>query len=305
LTGEFSPKRLRATFVLVIYCGFSLGFVAAGAAAGWLLPAQGWRSMFWVGALAPALLTPVLLWALPESPVFLIKRGAAGARIHALFRRIDPALQAGGDPVFQVEGGGGRAALSALFTDGRTLGTVILWAVFAINLGLFYAQQSWLPTILAGLKYPPSVVVSATTLTTVGGIVAAFVTGPCMDRLGAAATLAVLYALGCVFVAATGAVLHSGLPLLMAANFLAGCCVSGGQKSVIALAAVFYPAPIRSTGVGWALGVGRLGGVAGPLLLGAGFDKGMSASTAFYVMAAPMLLAAVLVLALRNKPATA
>ncbi len=177
--------------------------------------------------------------------------------------------------------------------------------MFAINLGEFYALQSWLPTILTGLHHPMGMVVTITTLTTVGGIAAAFVTGPCMDRLGAYGTVAVLYGLGCLFVAVTGLALHSGLTLLMAANFLAGCCVSGGQKSVIALAAVFYPAPVRSTGVGWALGVGRLGGILGPLLLGDALAAGMAPERAFYLMAGPMLLAGALVFILGRRAATA
>jgi AAHS family 4-hydroxybenzoate transporter-like MFS transporter len=296
LTGEYSPKRLRATFVLIIYCGFSLGFVVAGMAAGALLPAHGWRSLFLAGALAPLILTPALISGLPESLAFLIRRGAEPLRVHALFRRMDPSLpESPGAAVELEQAAGGRASLAALFAAGAGLGTVLLWIVFAINLGEFYALQSWLPSILAGLKYPPSTVVAATTLTTVGGIVAAFITGPCMDRLGAYGTVAAIYLLGAVFLVATGAGLHAGLVVLMTVNFLSGCCISGGQKSVIALAAIFYPASARSTGVGWALGVGRIGGIVSPLLLGGALEAGVSPSTAFYVMAGPMVVGAVLV----------
>jgi MFS transporter, AAHS family, 4-hydroxybenzoate transporter len=296
LTSEYSPKRLRATFVLVIYCGFSLGFVVAGMAAGALLGTYGWRSLFLVGALAPLILTPALLSGLPESLAFLIRRAVDPARIHALFRRIDPSLPEAPGAAFVLEqGAGGRASLAALFAGGMGLGTVLLWIVFAINLGEFYALQSWLPTILAGLKYPPSTVVAATTLTTVGGIAAAFVTGPCMDRVGAYGTVAVIYLLGAVFLAATGAGLHAGLVVLMTVNFLSGCCISGGQKSVIALAAIFYPSPARSTGVGWALGVGRIGGIVSPLVLGAALEAGVAPASAFYVMALPMIVGAALV----------
>src|ERR1700744_2556157 len=170
LTGEYSPKRLRATFVLIIYCGFSLGFVVAGMAAGALLPSHGWRSLFLVGALAPLLLAPALLSGLPESLAFLIRRGAEPQRIHALFRRRAPPLSDWpGAPVTLEGAAGGRASLAALFAAGAGLGTVLLWIVFAINLGEFYALQSWLPSILFGLKDPPSTVVAATTLTTGGG----------------------------------------------------------------------------------------------------------------------------------------
>jgi AAHS family 4-hydroxybenzoate transporter-like MFS transporter len=304
LTGEFSPKRLRATFVLAIYCGFSVGFVTAGLVAGWLIPRHGWRSMLWVGAATPLLLIPFLVRHLPESPAFMIRRNADPLRVYGVLRRIDPGLpatpSAGTVPVLSAEGGdsGQRTALSGLFTRRWLLGTVLLWFVFMINLAEFYALQSWLPSIMTSLGHPMSVVVTATTLTTVGGIAAAFVTGPSMDRLGAYGTLGALYLAGFVCVALTGAAFHAPLWVLLTANFLAGCCVSGGQKSLIALAAVFYPAPIRSTGVGWALGVGRVGGILGPIVVGAALARHWSPSAVFYAMSVPMLVAGLTVLAL-------
>jgi AAHS family 4-hydroxybenzoate transporter-like MFS transporter len=126
-----------------------------------------------------------------------------------------------------------------------------------------------------------------------------------MDRLGAFATLGVLYFVGFVFVALTGAAFQAPLWILMIANFFAGCCISGGQKSLIALAAVFYPAPVRSTGVGWALGVGRIGGIGGPLVVGAALAADWSPSAVFYAMAVPMLLAGLIVLLLGRRAARA
>jgi MFS transporter, AAHS family, 4-hydroxybenzoate transporter len=303
MTGEFSPKRLRATFVLAIYCGFSLGFVVAGLVAGWLIPLYGWRSMFWVGAIVPLLLVPLLLRHLPESPVFMVRRGHDPQRIHRVFRRVDPSLAPEETPRFEVpsDDTGRRAAVSSLFTRNRVLGTVLLWLVFAINLGEFYALQSWLPTILTGLDHDMSVVVAATTLTTVGGIAAAFVTGPAMDRVGAYRTLGVFYLAGAVFVAGTGIALGAPLWVLMVATFLAGCAISGGQKSLIALAAVFYPASMRSTGVGWALGVGRVGGILGPIVVGAALAADWSVRTVFFVMGVPVLLAGLAVLVLDRR----
>jgi AAHS family 4-hydroxybenzoate transporter-like MFS transporter len=306
MTGEFSPKRLRATFVLAIYCGFSLGFVVAGLVAGWLIPIHGWRSMFWVGAFAPLVLVPLLLRYLPESPVFMLRRGQDLQRVHQVFRRIDPTIAPSESPRFDVAGedAGKRAALSSLFTRDRVLGTALLWFVFAINLAEFYALQSWLPTILAGLDYDMSVVVTTTTLTTVGGIAAAFITGPAMDRIGAYRTLGVFYLAGAVFVAVTGIAFGAPLWVLMIANFLAGCAISGGQKSLIALAAVFYPASMRSTGVGWALGIGRIGGILGPIIVGAAIAAEWSAGAVFYAMAVPVLAAGLAVLVLDRRYGT-
>jgi MFS transporter, AAHS family, 4-hydroxybenzoate transporter len=310
LTGEFSPRRLRATFVLVIYCGFSLGFAAAGVVAGWLLPAHGWRSMFWVGAIVPLLLAPALVWLLPESPSFLISRGRPKAQVLAVLRRIDARVGAEDEPTLapaDTPNRAGRAAtLGALFGRQQILGTLLLWLVFVINLGEFYALQSWLPSMLTSLHYPLGTVVTATTLTTVGGIVAGLLTGPCMDRLGAYGTVATVYLLGCVFVALAGLALvgaGQGAPLwvMLAANFLAGCCVSGGQKSVIALAAVFYPTAVRSSGVGWALGIGRVGGILGPLVVGAALAAHWTPRAVFCALAVPMLVAGVAVLVMGRR----
>jgi AAHS family 4-hydroxybenzoate transporter-like MFS transporter len=305
LTGEFSPKRLRATFVLVIYCGFSLGFIVAGLVAGWLIPAHGWRSVFWAGALAPLVLIPALIRFLPESLVFMIRRDADPQQIYRLFRRMDRSLPEQHTPSFAFgvddQPPGKRAALSSLFTRNRLVGTLLLWFVFVINLGEFYALQSWLPSIMTSLHYPMSVVVTATTLTTVGGIAAAFITGPSMDRLGAYGTLGILYLVGFLFVALTGVAFTQPLWILLTANFLAGCCISGGQKSLIALAAVFYPASMRSTGVGWALGVGRVGGIVGPIVVGAALSMNWSPSGVFYAMSVPMLAAGLAVLLLGRR----
>ena len=294
LTGEYSPRRFRATFVLAIYCGFSLGFVAAGALAAWMLPLYGWRSLLWVGAIAPLTLSIFLFLFLHESLDFLVRTNAESHRIWRILRRVDPALPEAAPRSFTTEEKEVGSAVASLFTSGRTVGTVVLWIVFFLNLGEFYALQSWLPTILTNLHYPLTSVALATTLTTVGGIVIAVVIGPAMDMLGPYRSLAVLYLLGVVFVALMGVALSYPEWMLMCATFFAGCCVSGGQKSVIALSAVFYPAPIRSTGVGWALGIGRLGGIGGPLLFGLLLSH-TSASSIFYAAAVPMLVAALLI----------
>jgi AAHS family 4-hydroxybenzoate transporter-like MFS transporter len=122
-----------------------------------------------------------------------------------------------------------------------------------------------------------------------------------MDRLGAYGTLGILYLVGFLFVALTGVAFTQPLWILLTANFLAGCCISGGQKSLIALAAVFYPASMRSTGVGWALGVGRVGGIVGPIVVGAALSMNWSPSGVFYAMSVPMLAAGLAVLLLGRR----
>jgi AAHS family 4-hydroxybenzoate transporter-like MFS transporter len=296
LTGEYSPKRLRASFVLAIYCGFSLGFVVAGFAAGQLLSRFGWHSMLWVGGVAPIVLSVVLFFTLPESLAFLARREKHWEQLRAILRRIDPLLAAD----FKIapvssQGDAKRASISSLFQHGRTSGTLLLWAVFFLNLAAFYFMQSWLPTILGGLHYPMQTIVWMTSLSTVGGIAAAFVVGPSMDRIGPYITIGVLYLCGAAFMAFTAASLSAAEWVLTVAVFFSGFCVSGGQKSVIALAAVFYPNEMRSTGLGWALGIGRFGGIAGPAVAGMLFGAGWLPDHLFYLAALMMLCTGVAV----------
>lgn len=295
LTTEYMPRRLRATFVLAIYCGFSLGFVAAGGLAASMIPLYGWRSMLWIGALTPLTLAVFVYIFLPELLDFLVRTNAKSQSIWGIVQRLDRALPNQAPQHFVTEIEAKRSAVGSLFQSGRTLGTLVLWLVFGLNLAEFYALQSWLPTILTGHGFSPNAVALATSMTTVGGIVAAFAIGPAMDRLGPHRSLAVVYFAGVAFVALMGPAISAAPWVLVVAAFCAGFCISGGQKSVIALAAIFYPAPIRSTGVGWALGIGRLGGIGGPLLIGLLLSYGLGAASLFYAAALPMVLAGMLV----------
>jgi MFS transporter, AAHS family, 4-hydroxybenzoate transporter len=298
LTSEYTPRRLRATFVLAIYCGLSFGFAAAGGAAAWLIPHYGWRALLWAGAIAPLALAPFIYLYLPESLDFLIRSRAEPGQIRAATARVGAATTDIEDVRFESETDGRKNAVASLFQSGRTFGTLLLWVVFVLNLAEFYALQSWLPPILTRLNYSIDSVALATSLTTIGGIVAAFVVGPAMDRLSPYGSLAILYLAGVVFVALTGWALSRPIWMLMTAAFFAGFCVSGGQKSVIALTAIFYPAPIRSTGVGWALGIGRIGSIAGPLLIGALLGWQMQPDKVFYAASMPMLISAVIIVLL-------
>lgn len=297
MTGEYSPKRFRASFVLAIYCGYSLGFVVAGLASGWLIEDHGWRSMFVVGALGPALLLPALIFYLPEAISIVARPGADRQRALDTLRRVAPDLPE--EQLWKVmdrpRADEKRAPLRELFSRRLVVGTVLLWLIFIINLGEFYSIQSWMPTIMTDLGHPTSIVVAATSLGTVGGIVSAFLVGPLMDRVGPYRTLTGLYLIGAVFVAFVGYSFHLSPPVILVASFLSGLSVSGGQKAAIALSAVFYKADIRSTGVGWALGIGRLGAIGSPLVVGAALGLGLPPRAIFYGLAIPMLILALAV----------
>jgi AAHS family 4-hydroxybenzoate transporter-like MFS transporter len=294
LTCEFAPKRLRSTFVLLVYCGFSLGFVVAGLAAGALMPAYGWKSLMLVGAIAPLALAAPLAWLLPESLALLQRRPDGAAQIRAVLARLFPHVTLPAGCAFRVEDDAQqRASVTALVRGRTAAGTLLLWVVFFLNLAEFYFMQSWLPTMLTGLKYAPATVVWVTALPTIAGVLSAVPLGLAMDRVGPYTTLTALYVVGGVFMWLVAGAFSGSIAWLMVTVFCAGFCISGGQKSVIALAAVYYPQNLRSTGVGWALGVGRLGGIAGPLVAGTLYAAHWAPSEIFSFSAWPVLAAGI------------
>ena len=90
MTSEFNPRRRRATMVMIMFCGFSVGAALGGLLAAALIPQFGWRSVFVVGGVAPLLLAPILALSLPESVRFLALTGRANDRVSGLLGRIRP-----------------------------------------------------------------------------------------------------------------------------------------------------------------------------------------------------------------------
>lgn len=288
LTGEYCPRRLRATLTILMFCGFSLGSIIGGVLAAALIGDHGWRAVFLAGAILPLLLLPLLLWGLPESLQFLLVRRQDADRVHAQLLRINP--QHDTSVALAQRPPEPKLPVTALFDAGRSTGTLLLWLVFFCNLMVFYFLQNWLPTLFtdAGLSQQDAVLMS--TLISWGGIVAGLLSGPLMDRYNPCYVLAGLYLAGTGFVAAMG---QATPALLAVATFCAGFCVSGAQKSVNALAVLFYPVQIRSTGVGWALGIGRFGSILGPVVGGYLLGWGWSYASLMQLAALPMLVAAV------------
>jgi MFS transporter, AAHS family, 4-hydroxybenzoate transporter len=177
-----------------------------------------------------------------------------------------------------------------LFSEGRAAATVLFWVVFFMSLLDLYFLSNWLPTVLNDLGASVSLAAVIGAMLQVGGVVGTFTLGSVIDRFSFRA-LAVTYLLAAVAVTAIGYATHSAV-LAAVAIFCAGFCIVGGQIASNALAATFYPTSIRSTGVGWALGVGRVGSIIGPLVGGALLALHWATGSLFLAAAVPALCAA-------------
>jgi MFS transporter, AAHS family, 4-hydroxybenzoate transporter len=146
--------------------------------------------------------------------------------------------------------------------------------------------------------YTASQAVLVGTTLQVGGTIGSLALGWFIDKLGFIRVLAPCFAIACVSIALIGQP-ASSLTLLFVVVFVAGFCVVGGQAPVNALAATYYPTYLRSTGIGWGLGIGRIGAIVGPMLAGQLLGLKWSAHDLFIAAAVPALISAIVMIALR------
>jgi AAHS family 4-hydroxybenzoate transporter-like MFS transporter len=291
LTSEYCPRRLRAGIVALLWAGFPLGGFVGGLLASWIIPAYGWHSVFWVGGVLPLLISVILVFTLPESIGFLVESGAPAGQIASLLRRVFPAASVPADAAFVLNEERARGvSVVQLFAGGRAIGTVLLWISFFIAFMMLVTNSAWAPTLLKREGIDLKDAFLAMAMFNLGSVIATAFIGFLIARTGAAVILPVAMLGSAVSMALVGYAAPSAANvILLQAAF--GVLMGGGSSGLIALAAIYYPTAIRSTGVGWAMGMGRLGSFTGPLVVGSLVALGLSTASIFVAIALPALLA--------------
>jgi len=276
LAGEHSAPGNRVTMMMLVSCGFTAGAVIGGLVSAAVIPAFGWQAVFYVGGAFPLVLVALMAIGLSESKEFVAQRAAAVRRASAPVRE--------------------------LFREGRTRTTLLLWAVNFLNLINLYFLANWLPTIATSAGMSTSRAVLLGTMLQVGGVLGTVAMGPVIDRIGFRRVLVPVFCAAAVAIALIG---RAGMPVaaLFAVVTVAGLCIIGAQPAVNALAASYYPTALRSTGIGWSLGIGRIGSILGPTLGGELIRRQWSNTSIFATVAVPAGVSALLVYLIRNDPA--
>ncbi|MDN8008977.1 MFS transporter [Burkholderia multivorans] len=296
LMAEFAPRRRRATLNTILVCGFSIGAAVGGFLAERLIPASGWRSVLYVGGAGPLLLLPLIVLTLPESVRFLASRGAPREKIATVLARLEPRLGSLEALKWDVPREAITFPVKHLFMDGRAMATTLIWLSIMMNLIVLYFFASWLPTMLVSAGLPSSTAVRATAYFQVGGTVGALVIGWLVDHISPTRVLggAFLCAAVSIAITASGGV---NVGVVLPAVFFAGFCIVGGQLGANAFVGGFYPTRMRATGVGWALGVGRVGSVIGPVVAGCFLAWGWQPDAVFHSAVVPAALAGIAMVA--------
>jgi AAHS family 4-hydroxybenzoate transporter-like MFS transporter len=269
LTNDYASPRLRHVLVMVMFCGFPLGATLGGLATAPIVAVAGWQGVFYLGGGLPMVLLPVLWMGLPSVRPSSVGSSSAAA-----------------------------GTVGQIFADGRLVPTLLLWMAFFCNLLVMYFLVNWMPSLLSLVGSSLSVATLSTAILNLGGILGALVLSYLIARYDPLLLLVVAYlsgALGLLVIGLGG----NDVPLLMMASAYVGAVVVGGQIAMNAVTAAFYPASVKSTGVGWALGIGRIGSIIGPLLGGALLKLGWQGMSVIKAAMVPMLLAALAVALLR------
>ncbi|MDF3935965.1 MFS transporter [Pseudomonas citronellolis] len=298
IAAEYASKRWRPLAVSLQSTGYALGATFGGLLAVWLIGHWGWRSVFLAGGLISLAAIPLVLVGLPESLDFLLARRPANAlvRVNALARRLGlESLTA--LPEARVRERKGAALLQLLAPELRR-STLLIWLLFFLAMFGFYFIMSWTPKLLVAAGLTAQQGITGGVLLSIGGIFGAALVGALSARLPLARVLQgfmlVTAALLVLFLAsATSLAAALGLGLLI------GLCANGCIAGLYALSPLAYPAGVRATGVGWAIGVGRLGAILSPTVAGVLLDGGWQPLHLYGLFAVVFVLAAGVLLGLR------
>jgi AAHS family 4-hydroxybenzoate transporter-like MFS transporter len=303
LTAEFAPERKRSLITAFMYLGVPLGASAAGFLAPSLIATFGWRSIFVLGGVAPLLLCLLCAVALPESVQFLTSAGRHRDKIVAILKKIVGNARDLENSEFHLEGTSKRNSIALLFVEGRALATIALWVIFFSSFFGFYLITSWMPVLFVESGWPQKTALQAVGVFQGAVFVGGLAGGGLIDRYRPFLILGLAYFTGGLFILGVGQVAES-VPIAMSLTAMVGVLVGGAQVCIVAVAATLYPTSARSTGVGWALGIGRIGAVISPIMAGLAIAAGWPSHEIFLLAGVPALICGVVALAVALRAAS-
>ena len=302
LMTEYAPKRLRSTLVSLMFSGYAVGGMCSALLGMWLVPVYGWKIMFLLGGL-PLILLPIIWKLLPESIDYLVRQ-QKNVQALKILKQIDPNIQTNLDTrvhLHQENQQSSQSPLKDLFSESRGITTLLFWASVFMALVLVYALGNWLPKLMIEAGYDLSTSLVFLFALNIGGMLGAIFGGFFADKFSLPKVLLILFVSGAISLF----LLSYSLPtmLLYLCVAIAGAASIGGQILLLAYMSQYYTPNIRATGLGMALGVGRLGAILGPILCGWLLSLNLPVQYNFIALAIPCMIAVFSVTAiyLRNK----
>lgn len=296
LLSEMTPQRMRSPFIAISLVFLSGGNIASGAVAAWLLDLYGWQVGFWLAGVLPLLALPLML-LVPESLAFRVSRDPVDPAIARTIRKVDREIIFSGFEQFQYgpDRTDAKAGPTAILSRRYRLQTVILWATCFLSLGNIALLSNWLSTYFQELGgVPIQQFAKFLMIAFIGGAVGTLSMGWFMARTNPYWLICGFFVLDAVAIVAMGT-LPFGTGIFVGALMAWSFAQTGGQTGLNTLATLGYPPEMRSSGMGWASGVGRFGGILFPLAGGMALGAALPLSTLMLLVAVPCLLVTVLI----------
>jgi MFS transporter, AAHS family, 4-hydroxybenzoate transporter len=262
LTAEYAPKQTKDFWVSFVMSGYPIGAVLSGIAASTIIPQYGWQAMFKIAGAASVIVIPVVYFFLQESEEF---------------------LQKGGDKK--------NPAVTALLTPQYKTPTLWLWLAIFMAFASLYFLTTWIPKLAWATGLSVELAIYAGTIFNLGAFMGIVSQGFLSAKFGLQKTIFWYLAFTALLMVLFG--FFKGSVLVLILFGLIGFGVQGGFVGMYSLAAKLYPVDRRATGVGWAVGAGRIGAIAGPLIGGLLIGWGMSMAANFIAFAIPTIIAGV------------
>ncbi|MGG1399008.1 aromatic acid/H+ symport family MFS transporter [Bacillus salipaludis] len=294
LITEYIPKSSKNKSITMALCGNQVGGILAPLIGVIVFASLGWRPALWF-AIVPLFVIPVMIKTLPESPQFLIRKGKLDV-LDATLRKIDPDYknQLIVEQTSLMEPPVERTPIIGLFKNKLGVSTILFCIVYFMGLLMIYGLNTWLPKLMQSAGYPLISSLGFAIFLNGGALVGTIIIGVIADRKGSKKLVTGLYVLGAICLALLG--IKSNIFFLYLLIAIAGVCTMGNQSLLNAFVSQYYPDQVRSTGVGLANGVGRLGGMLGPTLGGILLSQNVSVGLCFLVFALPGVCAAIALL---------
>jgi MFS transporter, AAHS family, benzoate transport protein len=294
LMAEYAPKNIRNTLITTMFSGIATGGILSVLVGMYLIPTFGWQAVFYFGTI-PILLLPLIIKTLPESMNFLIKKGK-NQEAQAILSKIEPTFSLQKEDVLEIPHAVlNQASVADLFKNNRLLSTLMFWIAFFSCLLVIYGINSWLPKlIMAKPEYRDNLGLGLTFLLVynIGAVLGAIVGGRLGDKYDLRKTVFAFFVIAAGSIALLG---YTTSLLLYALMFIAGATTSGNQIVMNTLVAQYYPALLRSTAFGWASGIGRIGAIIGPALVGFLVSLNLPFEQNFFAFALAAVVAAIAV----------
>ncbi|MFD1706135.1 MFS transporter [Siminovitchia sediminis] len=288
LTSEYSPKSKRSMMVGIMYSGFSIGGILVALSGLVVIPNLGWQWMYYIGAL-PLISIPILIKYLPESLAYYVVKGER-EQVQKILKRLNPSFTPKSDDVYEVNLPKTGMPVVQLFKERRGTTTIMFWIICFMGLLMTYGLSTWLPQLMIKAGYPLNSSLLFMFALNLGAILGAIAGGWLADRIGSKKVLVGLFGFGAICLSLLG--FNPGSAVLYFLIIVSGAASIGAQIIANGYISKFYPAHIRSTALGWAIGIGRFGAILGPSIGGLLLELSLPIYMNFIVFAIPALLAA-------------